>query len=166
MLKTTTIADLAKQIGEELKADPRVIRFWQMVNRQNKTTRPDVPLLDERITVAEIMSKQTSKINDLRLWTEVAELTNEKGEPIWPNLPAGVPPKNDNMLLFLKCFDVSKQTLYGAGTIYVNHDKKVEDLVPLILERMKWPEKSASGEKTQLRLYEVRDSLFQTRPLV
>jgi len=53
-------------------------------------------------------------------------------------------------MVFLKHFDTSKQTLYGAGKVYVPRNSKVQDLHPAINERMRWT------PGTPLKLYEVR----------
>lgn len=56
-------------------------------------------------------------------------------------------------MVFLKHFDTSKQTLYGVGKVYVSRNNKVQDLHPMINERMRWT------PGTPLRLYEVRSLL-------
>ena len=53
------------------------------------------------------------------------------------------------VMIFLKQFDATKQTLFGIGKLCVSKAKKVSELAEIINERMKWP----SG--TQLKLYEV-----------
>lgn len=75
--------------------------------------------------------------NDLRLYLDVIP------DPTRPEIAAG------SIMIFLKHFDTSKQTLYGVGKAYVLRSTKVGDLVGLINERMRWP----SG--TPLKLYEV-----------
>lgn len=157
ILKASTVEDLATRVAEDLKQDPRKLRFWCMVNRQNKTIRPDQPILDTKMTIEEVWMKLAgTKLQDLRLWAEVAEEVDSKGEPIWPALvgPPGSVPKSDTILLFLKWFDIEHQVLRGAGHIYIGKERKVEELVPQILKKMGWPEKSGGGEKTQLKLYE------------
>jgi len=52
-------------------------------------------------------------------------------------------------MIFLKHFDTSKQTLYGAGKTYMLRNSKVGDLAPIINERMRWT------PGTSLKLYEV-----------
>jgi ubiquitin carboxyl-terminal hydrolase 7 len=52
-------------------------------------------------------------------------------------------------MVFLKHFDTSKQTLFGAGKTYMPRTSKVGDLIPIINEKMRW----ISG--TALKLYEV-----------
>ena len=59
------------------------------------------------------------------------------------------------IMIFLKHFDTSRQSLYGIGKIHMPRASKVSDLIPIVNERMRW----ASG--TPLKLYEVRnDPLF------
>ena len=76
--------------------------------------------------------------NDLRLYLDVI------GDPTRPEIPPGA------IMIFLKHFDTSKQTLYGVGKAYVMRSSKVGDLVGLIDERMRWP------ANTPVKLYEVR----------
>jgi ubiquitin carboxyl-terminal hydrolase 7 len=127
-----------------------------MVNRQNKTIRPDLPITDMNTTVEDAHQRLGgSKSADLRLWAEIAEEVNSDGDPIWPATPGqpnGTVLKTDLIVLFLKWFDVESQSLTGAGHIYISREKKVEDLVPVILKKMGWT------EKQQLRLFEVCDS--------
>jgi len=52
-------------------------------------------------------------------------------------------------MIFVKHFDMSKQTLYGVGKVYVSRNSKVQDLHPIINERMRWT------PGTPLKLYEV-----------
>lgn len=54
-------------------------------------------------------------------------------------------------MIFLKRFDVQRQTLTGAGKVFVNKSQKVAELCPLICERMGW------APTTPLKLYEVSD---------
>jgi ubiquitin carboxyl-terminal hydrolase 7 len=58
------------------------------------------------------------------------------------------------IMIFLKHFDNTRQSLFGIGKIHMPRASKVSDLIPIINERMRW----ASG--TPLKLYEVRDSAF------
>ena len=78
---------------------------------------------------------------DLRLYLDVIPDRNK------PEIPAG------SIMVFLKHFDTTKQTLCGVGKVYMQRSSKVGDLVGIINERMRW----SSG--TPLKLYEVRISL-------
>lgn len=155
--------DLAAKVAKDMGVDASHLRFWAMVNRQNKTIRVDAPIADPNVTVEEVHARG-SKYQELRLWCEKTDQVSANGEPFWPTLPPVVngnaaSPKNDLIVLFLKHFDVDNQTLTGVGHIYISREKKVDDLVPAILKKMGWPEKTLTGEKRQLKLYEVSHAL-------
>lgn len=160
LLRTSTIRDLTVRVAEDIRQDSRRIRFWCMVNRQNKTIRPDQPITDPNMSIEDVHMKLSgTKLQELRVWAEVAEEVDSLGEVIWPgvvvpSLASASPPKNENILLFLKWFDIENQMLRGAGHLYIGKERRVEELVPYILKKMGWPEKMSSGEKTQLRLFE------------
>lgn len=45
MLKSAPVQELVEKVAEGLgNVDPSMVRLWVMVNRQNKTVRPDQPL--------------------------------------------------------------------------------------------------------------------------
>jgi ubiquitin carboxyl-terminal hydrolase 7 len=150
---------LIEIIAEDTQGDPKRMRIWCMVNRQNKTVRPDAPIADLDITIEEAHHKLSgSKTQDLRVWAELLDETSPGAElRASTNSPGpnGAIPKTDIIVLFLKWFDIENQTIVGAGHIYIGRDKKVEELVPEILRKMGWPEKTESGERQQLKLFEV-----------
>lgn len=155
--KQTTMEELVALIGKDTKVDPKRIRLWIMVNRQNKTTRPDQPIMDLRPTIEETYSRMATTTRDyaLRVWAEVAEEVGADGEAIWPTYQSnanGVIVKNDLILLFLKHFDAERQTLEGVGHVYVSKEKRVEELVPLIAKKMDWGDKLPAGD--QLAMWE------------
>jgi ubiquitin carboxyl-terminal hydrolase 7 len=158
-LKKCTVQQLVEKVAEDIGTDPKRLRLWCMVNRQNKTVRPDVPMVDTSMTIEEAHLKLAgTKSPELRLWAEVAEEVTPEGDAIWPTyqlLPNGTAPKTDLIVLFLKYFDIEQQTLTGVGYIYISREKKVEELVPVISKKMGWAEKSPGGEKLQLKLFEV-----------
>jgi len=153
MLRTATMQELVEKVAADLEKDPRHVRLWIMVNRQNKTIRPDQPVMDLRPTVEDTFSRAAAhRDQSLRVWAEVAEDIDADGEAVWPTYQGqsnGVIVKNDLILLFLKCFDAESQTLKGIGHTYISKEKKVEELLPVIMKKMGW-EKLASDEKIQL----------------
>ncbi|KAH8652510.1 hypothetical protein BX600DRAFT_516539 [Xylariales sp. PMI_506] len=157
MKKKATMEELLQAIAEDIQQDPRRVRLWIMVNRQNKTTRPDQPIMDLKPTVEETFSRSASASRDysLRVWAEVADELDPQGDAIWPTFQGnanGVVVKSDLILLFLKFFDQEKQSLHGVGHLYVSKEKKVEDLVPVICKKMGWGDKLPSGH--QLAMWE------------
>lgn len=83
--------------------------------------------------------------NDLRLYLDVIP------DPIKPENLAG------SIMIFLKHFDTSKQTLSGVGKTYVPRSSKVGELSSIINEKMRWT------PGTPLKLYEVRLPLPSAR---
>lgn len=137
--KALTLRDLAADFAEKLEVDADKVRLWVMVNRQNKTVRPDQPLLDLDQTVEEAAQKHSNK-NDLKLWVEVLDETQAA------NMKE---PGQSHIMVFLKHYDPLAKTLKGAGHVYMKKTEKVGDLFPLINKMMGWP------SDTQLKLYEV-----------
>lgn len=165
LLRSSNLQELIERVAPEIGADAKRLRFWAMVGRQNKTNRPDQPIMDNLLTIDEAYLKHSGKNNELRLWAEVAEQVSDDGSPVWPILASMPLPANENLqgaekpdliLLLLKWFDVRHQKMVGMGHIYMSKEKKVEDLTPIIMARMGWTEKA--DERIQLRLCEVRPS--------
>ena len=138
VLRISTVADFSKTIAESLKLPPEQIRLWAMVNRQNKTTRPDQPIIEPDMTLDAAFNKYGSRNNAFRMWVEQASIF-ENGKVVWPEIqPPNPGNSNATILIFLKYFDAEAQTLKGAGHIYVKKQQKVSDMVPMILQVMKW----------------------------
>ena len=62
--------------------------------------------------------------------------------------PAKPDPQPNQIMVFLKYFEASKQKLVGIGRAYVARTSKVGDLVTIINERMMW------APTTSVKLYE------------
>ncbi len=149
VLRASTVGDFAKALAEEKKVPPEHVRLWVMVNRQNKTVRPDQPLLEPLMTIDEAYNKYGSRDKLFRLWLETAG-TLENGKPVWPDMQ---PTSNSlPILVFIKYFDAEAQSLKGVGHIYMKKHSKVADMVPMILQLMDW---SAQNTMPTLALYEV-----------
>ncbi|KAL4753186.1 hypothetical protein BDW72DRAFT_169487 [Aspergillus terricola var. indicus] len=131
ILKTTTVGEFAEKIAEEKGLNPLQLRFWVMVNRQNKTMRPDQVIQDPEMTMDEAYSRYATKGHVFRVWLEVAQPSPD-GTVSWPD-------SSTSVLVFLKNFDVLTQTLTGVGATYVRKNQKVGELGSTILELMNWP---------------------------
>ncbi|KAB8234736.1 ubiquitin-specific protease UBP15 [Aspergillus alliaceus] len=140
ILRAQKVGELAEQLAGEKGIDASRVRFWVMVNRQNKTTRPDQVIKDPDMTVEEAYSRFGTKGNPFRVWMEVGQPSAD-GTVSWPD-------SKDSVLVFLKHFDAPSQTLSGVGSVYVRKNQKVAELAPTILEKMDWP----AG--TEFMLYE------------
>jgi ubiquitin carboxyl-terminal hydrolase 7 len=154
MLRTATMTEVVDRIAKDIGQDPRKVRLWIMVNRQNRTIRPDQPVTELGLTVEETYGRLAAHRDPaLRVWVEVAEDVDADGEAVWPayqKTTDGIVVKNDLILLFLKWFDVDEQCLRGAGHVYISKEKKVEDLVPIIMKKMGWGDKLPHDEKIQM----------------
>ncbi|PWY79654.1 ubiquitin C-terminal hydrolase [Aspergillus heteromorphus CBS 117.55] len=139
ILRAMKVGEFAQQLAEEKGLNPEQVRFWVMVNRQNKTTRPDQVIKDRDMTVEEAYNRYGTKGNPFKVWMEVGQPSAD-GTVSWPD--------NNSLLVFLKHFDAPSQTLTGVGPVYVRKTQKVADLAPVILEKMGWP----AG--TEFMLYE------------
>lgn len=146
ILRTWTVAEFARSLAEKQNIHPDHVRLWVMVNRQNKTTRPDQPILDTSMTMDEAFNKHGTRDKSFRLWLETAS-TIEDGKAIWPDIQSN---SNPPLLVFLKYFDAVAQSLLGIGHVYVRKNSKVAELIPIALQLMGWAPGSSS-----ITLYEV-----------
>lgn len=136
VLRTSTVADFTKALAESQRLPSEQVRLWVLVNRQNKTIRPDQPLPDPDMTLDEANSKYGSRERTFRLWLEEVSLTEDR-IPMWPDIQSSHG-NNPPMLIFLKFFDADAQSLKGVGHIYVKKHCKVAEMVPMIIELMGW----------------------------
>lgn len=140
--KASSMGKLMEHIAAQEGCRADQLRPWVMVNRQNKTVRPDQPILDMARAVEDMALKHSTKGTDFRLWVEYAEH------------PRDAPYKQEHLgnnpwiVVFLKCFDPMSQTLRGLTHVYMRKNDKVQEIVPLINDIMKWP------AKTELQLFE------------
>ena len=142
VLRTLTVDDFIKTLADEHNAPPEHFRFWVMVNRQNKTVRPDQPITEGNISIEAAFVKHGSREKSFRLWLEKAD-TIENGKALWPEF-APQASSTAPILIFLKYFDVDFQRLTGVGHIYMKKSSKVSDLIPLIGNLMGWSSQSFS----------------------
>jgi ubiquitin carboxyl-terminal hydrolase 7 len=149
ILRTTTMADFAKTISEDIGLEADMLRPWSMVNRQNGTVRPDTALEFPDMTVEEAATKHGTKQAQFRLWIEKAEGRDENG-PIFGErlVDAKGQANNRPLMIFLKHFDAKTQSLFGVGTFYAGVQDKVMDLSGNITKMLGWP------ANTQLKLSE------------
>lgn len=145
VLKAESYLVFKRRVAQHFNLPEQQMRLWVLVNRQNKTVRPDTPVPENdanlselkftflyhwfiwSIAVEQVRNSMAARQTDLRLYLDVL------GDPTKPE--AGP----NSIMIFLKFFDVSKQTLYGVGKTYVLRTSKVGDLVAIINERMRWP---------------------------
>ncbi|KAJ7582794.1 hypothetical protein C8J56DRAFT_955745 [Mycena floridula] len=128
VLKQESYSVFKSRVAQHFNHPESQIRLWVLVNRQNKTVRPDthIPENEPTLTVEVIRNNMAARQSDLRLYLDVIP------DPSRPDPPP------QSIMVFLKHFDTSKQTLLGAGKTYMLRTSKVGDLVPIINEKMRW----------------------------
>ncbi|KAF8177293.1 ubiquitin carboxyl-terminal hydrolase 5 [Mycena galopus ATCC 62051] len=140
MLKQRTFSSFKGEVAQYFNYPESRIRLWVLVNRQNKTARLDTPIPENEpaLTVEVIRNNMAARQHDLRLYLDIISVSDTtKPYP---------PPRS--IMVFLKHFDVAKQTLLGAGKIFMLRTSKVSELAHVINERMRWV------PSTPLRFYE------------
>ncbi|CAG8488525.1 10217_t:CDS:10 [Acaulospora colombiana] len=75
VLKSDTYGAFKEMVAKKFEIPVEQIRFWVLVNRQNKTVRPDAPISENFIgsTMEEIHSKMAARQNELKLYLEVSD---------------------------------------------------------------------------------------------
>ena len=142
VLRNSTLADFAKTLADGMQLPAEQVRLWIMVNRQNKTIRPDQPITDLDMSIDEAYNKYGGRDKSFRLWVEKATQI-EDAKPVWPDLQQPTGSNNAPILVFLKYFDAGTQSLNGVGHIYIRKHAKVADMVPMIIQMMGWTQNSA-----------------------
>lgn len=144
VLKTEPFVHFKARLAQQYDLPEQAMRLWVLVNRQNKTVRPDtvVPESDPALTMETVRDRMASRQHDLRLFLEVLQ----------PNTLAtthlDIAAPGNSIMIFLKYFDTSRQSLLGVTRMYVQRQMKVGDLIPTINELMRWP------PTTQVKLFE------------
>lgn len=151
--RKSTVAEFVADFARSENVEPQSLRPWCMVNRQNGTTRPDQPMTDGEMSIEEASVKFGHK-GVLRIWFERSVGQDKDGVPTFGDAEVdlharGARDGEKPMILFLKHFDVEKQTLYGVGHFYALPSEKVSDLSAQILKLLKWP------PGTSYKIYEV-----------
>jgi len=144
VLKNEPFVSFKARLASHFEVPDQLMRLWVLVNRQNKTVRPDalVPENDPSLTLEMVRDRMASRQNDLRFFMELIDPNSLAMVHLNPNV------RGDAIMIFLKYFDTSRQTLLGVSRMYVQRHMKVGDLVPTINELMRWP------PSTQVKLFE------------
>ncbi|KAJ7924230.1 hypothetical protein B0H13DRAFT_2230059 [Mycena leptocephala] len=138
MLKQDTFSTFKTHLAQHFSYRENQFRLWVIVNRQNKTLRPNAPIPenDPALNLELIRNNMAERQNDLRLYLDIIP------DPFKPDPPP------QSIMIFLKHFDASKQTLFGIGKAYMLRTSRVSELVHVINQRMRWT------PGTPLKLYE------------
>lgn len=78
VLKSQPFVDFRAQIARQYGYAPEDIRLWVLVNRQNKTVRPDAPVTDTDPTLSELITKFARGAPLLTLFHSAMETVRDK----------------------------------------------------------------------------------------
>ncbi|CAO3694083.1 unnamed protein product [Rhizopus stolonifer] len=137
--KTEKIADFKKQLTEHYKLETSQFRLWSIQGIQNKTTRVGHLLnaTDENLSLEKFRELLGITNGFAKLYLETAE--NDKPLPAL---------RNDQILLFVKYFDVKEQKLRGLGHIFASQNDKISSILSSLVER------TGLKKSTSIQLFE------------
>ncbi|KAF9649103.1 hypothetical protein BDM02DRAFT_3167185 [Thelephora ganbajun] len=140
VLKQETYSVFKSRVAQRFGYPESQIRLWVLVNRRNKTVRPNasIPENEPSLTIEMVRNNMAPRLSDLRLYLEILS------DPL-KEIQFGSPEK---IMIFLKHFDTTRQSLFGIGKVHIPRAGKVNGLIPIINERMMWT------PGTPLKLYE------------
>lgn len=143
--KETLVRDFTQKAAEKMGLEPGCITLWIFISRQNGTRRPHEPLLRANIKIQQAFLDAGFTGTNPQIWVEV--IRAETGVPVpVPRATSG----EDTILIFVKNFDVVKQTLRGVTSLCVRKDSTVR---PHLLTLMEW------SEDTRFSVHEVSSQL-------
>ncbi|KAI3734586.1 hypothetical protein L6452_14057 [Arctium lappa] len=142
--KQTSFALFKEEVAKELGIPVQHQRFWLWAKRQNHTYRPNRPLTpqEEAQSVGHLREVSNKANNaELKLFLEV-----EVGQDLRPIPP---PEKTkEEILLFFKLYDPSKEELRYVGRLFVKGTGKPIEILP------KLNEMAGFGREEELELFE------------
>ncbi|CAG8641467.1 16190_t:CDS:10, partial [Cetraspora pellucida] len=125
ILKSETYGVLKTMVAQKVGIPSEQIRLWVLVNRVNKTVRPDTPITDDFLgmTMEEVRTKVAPRQNQLNLLLEASDkLIN--GKAWFPTME-----ENSPILVFIKYFNPDAQSLEGVCSLYVRKFGKDGDII-------------------------------------
>ncbi|CAB5149192.1 unnamed protein product [Rhizophagus irregularis] len=143
ILKADTYGSFKEHVSRSFNIPPEQVRFWVLVNRQNKTVRPDAPMSNSLTNISmEEIHEKTSVQNEMKLYMEVADI------PLSGMTWFLAIPHENNIMIILKYFDPDKQAFEGLGHLYVQKFGKVGDITCVLCEKKNF------SPDTPLKIYE------------
>ncbi|RGB42730.1 ICP0-binding domain of ubiquitin-specific protease 7-domain-containing protein [Rhizophagus diaphanus] len=144
ILMNTTYGVFKENVSQYFNIPSEQVRFWILVNRQNGTVRPDVPIPESysNTSMKEIHARLISQEDEMKLYMEVAD-KKFNGKTLLSSIK-----ENISILIFLKYFDPDTQTLEGLGHLYVRRFDKSSNYIHTLCKKKNFP------LDTPLKLYE------------
>ncbi|CAG8532826.1 31436_t:CDS:10, partial [Racocetra persica] len=137
VLKEDTYGTFIKMIATKFKIPIYKLKFWVIVNRQNKTIRLHEPLKDDYLDISmEEISRKIIGCNELRLYMEIVEK------------PINFKKKHGTIIIFIKYFNPDSQSLESLGQLYVQKKCRVNSIFSILRKKRQLP------LDTPLKIYE------------
>jgi len=142
--KTDTVGQFKEKLATVYKVDKSTLRFWNVVKRQNRTKRPELPIIEnDDMTIEEMLRNHKplprEKDNYIRYLIYV-------DYSISPSLKVTT---ENNFMVFLKFYDpVTKNMEFVGNYIIDKKEKRFIDMIPDFNEMKNFP------KDTPLILYE------------
>ncbi|CAG8515984.1 1050_t:CDS:10, partial [Dentiscutata heterogama] len=127
ILKEDTYGTFKKMIATKYKIPTDRIRFWTIINRQNKTVRLHEPINDDYLDKSmDEIKKKMKRCNELRLYMEILgnTINFKKG-----CLQTGA------IIIFIKYFNPDSESLENLGQLYVQKKEITPHMIKKIVPK-------------------------------
>ncbi|KAI9484595.1 cysteine proteinase [Zychaea mexicana] len=119
ILKKQKYGAFMQELAEKMGKNVNEFRLWLLMNRQNRTVRPETPITNNEkemeLTMEQIKQKYLNENQPLKLYVETATVY-QNGQPYFPPPPSNTA---QQVLVFIKLFDPELQRVRGIGRLYV-----------------------------------------------
>lgn len=146
--KSLTAAEFIDQIAKSINYPyPERLRLWRVGERDNKTKRPGDPVdTSSNLPLEQIFAKNLKVRAEINLYLDIADVDPTTGEVIsWYDNDLELGPR---LLLFIKVFNPTTQSVHGFMTWVGRANQKVKSLIPDVLKALGW------DPDTKIRLLE------------
>jgi ubiquitin carboxyl-terminal hydrolase 7 len=130
--KALTLGEFRQEEAAKINVVPEKIRFWNWINRKNKTTRVQKPYPEE--DMKKNLDSLTESKADLRLFMEVSKRSEEPYFDPYPKRP-----DVKSGIMFFKFYDVPTQKLSYVGHALFERSQQVKELMPVARELLNFP---------------------------
>ncbi|KAF0514964.1 putative ubiquitin-specific processing protease 21 [Gigaspora margarita] len=141
ILKSETYGAFKAMVAQKFGILVEKINFWIFTNRQNKTVRPDTPIVDKFLTMTmeKVHKEHAKRQNELKLFLNVMDRPFK--DKVWF-------PRGSLIMIFVKYFDPDLQSLKGLCHFYIEKFHKVGDIIPSLCKAKEFP------PHTHVKIYE------------
>ncbi|KAG4101998.1 cysteine proteinase [Neocallimastix lanati (nom. inval.)] len=142
-IKTDTVGQFKTKLAKDYNVKKEQIRFWNVVRRQNRTKRPELPTDEnDNMTIEEMLRYHKSLPKDSN-YTKYLIYVNFDFDPQLKIT------NDNNFMVFLKYYDPLKKNMEFVGNYIIDKkEKKFSEMVADFNKMKGFP------EKTPLLLYE------------